>query len=69
MMGKYISKYTELVAGKNRFFDCLIDKYNEDPKEGKKEFILQYLDKCSLFEDFIEFGIWKSQYQNQGRKK
>ena len=23
----------------------------------------------SIFEDFIEFGIWKSQYQNQGRKK
>lgn len=55
--GLKMSKYTELVAGKNRFFDCLIDKYNEDPKEGKKEFILQYLDKCSLFEDFIEFGI------------
>ena len=56
-MGKYMSKYTELVAGKNRFLDYLIDKYNEDPKEGKKEFILQYLDRCSLFKDFIEFGI------------
>lgn len=29
MMGKYISKYTELVADKNRFLDCLTDKYNE----------------------------------------
>ena len=44
-------KYMELVEGKNRFLDYLIDKYNEDPKEGKKEFILQYLDKCSLIED------------------
>lgn len=25
-MGKYMSKYMELVAGKNRFLDCLIDK-------------------------------------------
>ena len=46
-----MSKYMELVEGKNRFLDYLIDKYNEDPKEGKKEFILQYLDKCSLIED------------------
>ena len=46
-----MSKYMELVKGKNRFLDYLIDKYNEDPKEGKKEFILQYLDKCSLIED------------------
>ena len=35
-MGKYMSKYTELVADKNRFLDCLIDKYNEEPKEVKK---------------------------------
>ena len=31
-----MSKYMELVKGKNRFLDYLIDKYNEDPKEGKK---------------------------------
>lgn len=29
-------KYTELVADKNSFLDCLIDKYNKDPKEEKK---------------------------------
>lgn len=31
-----MSKYTELVADKKDFFDCLIDKYNKDPKEEKK---------------------------------
>ena len=58
-MSKYIekkSKYLELISGKNRFLDFLIDKYNEDPKEGKRNFILSYLSKCSFFLDHSSFN-------------
>ena len=57
-MSKYIekkSKYLELISGKNRFLDFLIDKYNEDPKEGKRNFILSYLSKCSFFLDLSSY--------------
>ena len=52
-----MSIYTELVASKNRFLEYLIDEYLIDEhefyseREGKKEFILSYLDKCSFFYD------------------
>lgn len=35
-MGKYMSKYTELVADKNRFLDCLIDKLQISKSRRKK---------------------------------
>ena len=51
-----MSIYTDLVGDKNKFLDYLIDKYNENPKDGKREFILYYLDKCSFFKDAVVYA-------------